>query len=253
MKYKISIPQPCHEDWNKMTPNEKGRFCDACEKTVIDFSNTSKFHLAKRIHAGENICGRFKSSQLNTTLTYLGPLYRNGAAWALSLVGLFAVSATAIAEPRANKTLTNLEMLQYEVLDKLKLNNKGEENKSEVEQSDSLRLQSTVVDAETKEAISFAVVKLLVDGKFVVVVHTDFDGIFQIECLKTGKEMTVEVSSLNYETMTITLNGEKEALPNKIEMKKDELDCGYLIGEVIIEPAKINNHYLQEQVRKYYR
>ena len=25
---KISIPEPCHEDWNKMVLNEKGRFCE---------------------------------------------------------------------------------------------------------------------------------------------------------------------------------------------------------------------------------
>ena len=53
MKYKISIPEPCHEDWNRMTPNEKGRFCDSCEKTIIDFSNYSKTELAKRINSGE--------------------------------------------------------------------------------------------------------------------------------------------------------------------------------------------------------
>ena len=36
--YKISIPEPCNEDWNKMTPYENGRFCMNCSKTVIDFT-----------------------------------------------------------------------------------------------------------------------------------------------------------------------------------------------------------------------
>ena len=32
------IPNPCHEDWNKMTPEDKGRHCSVCDKVVIDFT-----------------------------------------------------------------------------------------------------------------------------------------------------------------------------------------------------------------------
>ena len=43
MKKKVSygIAEPCHEDWNAMIPEEKGRFCKSCEKTVIDFTRMS--------------------------------------------------------------------------------------------------------------------------------------------------------------------------------------------------------------------
>lgn len=40
--YAISIPKPCHEDWSKMTPSEKGRFCQSCSKSVIDFTQMSQ-------------------------------------------------------------------------------------------------------------------------------------------------------------------------------------------------------------------
>ena len=36
---KITIPTPCHENWNEMTPNEMGRHCTVCSKTVKDFTD----------------------------------------------------------------------------------------------------------------------------------------------------------------------------------------------------------------------
>ncbi|MGC4104031.1 hypothetical protein [Ferruginibacter sp.] len=63
---KISIPQPCHEDWNAMTPNEQGRHCNVCVKTVVDFTSMSDeevkhFFLHKK---EEKVCGRFRGEQL---------------------------------------------------------------------------------------------------------------------------------------------------------------------------------------------
>ncbi|MDO5856927.1 hypothetical protein Q2490_06465 [Myroides odoratimimus] len=42
MKYRIEIPEPCHEDWDKMAPQDKGRHCAVCDKVVVDFSKASK-------------------------------------------------------------------------------------------------------------------------------------------------------------------------------------------------------------------
>lgn len=64
---KISIPKPCHEDWNKMTPNEKGSFCGKCCKTVVDFTNKSPEEIRTTLLAenGKKVCGRFMSNQLD--------------------------------------------------------------------------------------------------------------------------------------------------------------------------------------------
>ena len=63
---KISIPNPCHEDWNKMSPAETGRHCSSCAKTVVDFTSMSdeqvkNFFVSKK---EERVCGRFKQTQL---------------------------------------------------------------------------------------------------------------------------------------------------------------------------------------------
>lgn len=68
---KITIPQPCHENWNTMTPDEKGRFCSVCSKTVRDFTAASDEDIAT-IFSGisETVCGHFRASQLNRDLQY---------------------------------------------------------------------------------------------------------------------------------------------------------------------------------------
>lgn len=66
-KIQLSIPVPCHENWENMTPVEKGRFCDSCQKKVIDFSRMSDREIAEffKKSLGGSVCGRFMGDQLN--------------------------------------------------------------------------------------------------------------------------------------------------------------------------------------------
>ena len=64
-KFKIEIAEPCHEDWEKMTPKDQGRHCDSCEKVVVDFSSRSDAFIAQYFKEHNNICGRFRPDQLN--------------------------------------------------------------------------------------------------------------------------------------------------------------------------------------------
>jgi len=69
-KLQLQIPIPCHENWENMTPTEKGRFCASCQKQVVDFSNKSDRDIAmffKRPSTG-SVCGRFMEDQLNRNI-----------------------------------------------------------------------------------------------------------------------------------------------------------------------------------------
>jgi hypothetical protein len=66
-KFQLQIPEPCHESWDKMTPIDKGRFCDSCQKAVHDFTGMSDAQLLaffKKPSTG-SVCGRFYHDQLD--------------------------------------------------------------------------------------------------------------------------------------------------------------------------------------------
>jgi hypothetical protein len=79
---KISINEPCHENWDKMTPNDKGAFCLSCQKNVVDFSNKTineiKDFFRKKTDP-EIVCGRFNERQLDA-LTF-DDFFNNFVKW----------------------------------------------------------------------------------------------------------------------------------------------------------------------------
>lgn len=92
----VRVPEPCHEDWNKMKPEEKGRFCNSCSKIVVDFSNKTDFEIKKVLDENPkgHVCGHFKKSQLDRPLNYtidLKNLPRNISTTKAFAIALFLV------------------------------------------------------------------------------------------------------------------------------------------------------------------
>lgn len=72
--FAISIPKPCHEDWNKMTPDAKGAFCGSCQKSVYDFSKKTDEEIIEVFEKEEKgkVCGRFTPAQLSRPVVTFG-------------------------------------------------------------------------------------------------------------------------------------------------------------------------------------
>ena len=109
-KYKIAIPEPCQEDWNKMTPNDQGCFCMSCAKTVLDFTTmlpeeVQHFFIQNQ---NQNICGRMRKSQLDSITIQIpsSVLYKQTQYHKMFLLALFIIMGTTLfscADKNGNK------------------------------------------------------------------------------------------------------------------------------------------------------
>lgn len=100
MKHKITIPEPCHENWDKMTPKDNGRFCMNCSKTVVDFTSMMPDEIRHYFlqNQNEKICGRFRKSQLNTITIQIPSrvLYTQTQYYKMFLLALFIAMGTTL-------------------------------------------------------------------------------------------------------------------------------------------------------------
>ena len=75
VKITISVPKPCHEDWNTMTDSPDvrtgigGRHCDKCEHTVMDLTRVSDAQLIDLFRKDAMPkCARFTQGQLDRVI-----------------------------------------------------------------------------------------------------------------------------------------------------------------------------------------
>jgi len=64
-KINLTGLKKCDQLWDEMMPNECGRLCQKCNKTIIDFRKLSDEEMTKiHLFKTEPICGIYRSDQL---------------------------------------------------------------------------------------------------------------------------------------------------------------------------------------------
>ncbi len=111
--FNISIKKPCTENWETMTPNEKGRHCFSCQKTVVDFTTMSDSQIIYYFQTYQGkTCGRFLETQVNRPI--LPPvLPKNQTRWAW----LFSVLLLPIGAKAQQTTEFDIAKISKHVLD----------------------------------------------------------------------------------------------------------------------------------------
>ncbi|KAB8153582.1 hypothetical protein EZY14_010130 [Kordia sp. TARA_039_SRF] len=197
----ISIPEPCHENWNEMSPTEKGRFCKVCTKEVIDFTSKSDEEIINHVKKHNNACGRFYPSQLNRKLIADRKKRNHWLSYAASLLlpmTLFSQEKTADKEnPTKVEQLDSLQFKRLDINSALQRKAKTQKNVS------SLQIKGVVQD---EKGIPFPGVTITVNNEKVNKT-TDFDGNFSIN-VRAGSVLTF--SYFGYKTKELKINASQE-------------------------------------------
>lgn len=118
----IYLLNPCHENWDKMPPGEKGRFCAACQKQVIDFTHFTPIQISQYLQQNPNACGRFYKSQLVNHTIPLPPLsiYSPVSKWTKRLLAaalLLGINTPIFSQDSTQDSLPKIAIKGY-VIDK---------------------------------------------------------------------------------------------------------------------------------------
>jgi hypothetical protein len=151
---KINIENPCHENWDNMLQEEKarpdgsvgqGKFCLACQKTVVDFSKMSNEEIINFLNnTNDKVCGRIAKSQLNTPISNYRynktPFFNKYVAGFIMALGFYtpAHSQNTNTKPEVQQTLGEIAVKQNVASDK------------------KLIIHGRVLDSKTKKPIANA-------------------------------------------------------------------------------------------------
>lgn len=232
-KIQLSIPKPCHEDWDVMTPVEKGRFCGSCQKQVVDFSNMSDRQVAeffKKPSTG-SVCGRFMTDQLQREIEIPKKRipwlkYFFGIALPAFLVSLKASSARTQGKVKINEnsvdTTKKPECLNHTMgIIARPMDYVIEEHNA----------NGKIVDAETGKPLPNAVVTVeFAGGKENRPVKQN--GIFVIDTSHSAAAKSIDFSCPGYLNKSITLKEFKKLSGENRAISLQKIEAKIMLGTV---------------------
>lgn len=233
-KIALSIAEPCHENWDNMSPDAKGKFCGSCQKQVVDFSNMSDREVAqffKKPSTG-SVCGRFMSDQLNREIE----IPKKRIPWAKHfftiMLPAFLISKASAQNSKMGKIMpVEKDTTRTPITSEIRMLGMVAPKIIEPFMGDTTvcttevitkTLKGKIVD-EAGNAVPYASIQI---GKTLNTYVADENGEFAINTTLLGKNKSLLVSSVGFESQEVVIDKMDNVL--KIEMKS------IMLGEVVV-------------------
>lgn len=199
-KIKISIPEPCHENWLEMSPTEKGRFCSSCQKNVMDFTKSSDREIIKEFNTSTDICGRFLVSQTNRELSISKEKKSIWLATVSTIISLLSSgNQELLAQGSAKKEQTENKINTVNIL---KENENENENDNEND-NEEIEINGQIIIDDTNP--NFEEVEIPVYNKNKIF-HPSADGTFCFTANKKDSLIFSKTGFDNYNTIVYKLS-----------------------------------------------
>ena len=228
-KLYLSIADPCHEDWNKMTAVEQGRFCSSCQKKVVDFTNQTDEEIIFFFNNyNGSACGRFNDDQLDRPIQQIelkpASSFLKYAAGLLLPVSLFATKAKGQFKGQLPNQTNKTVCMPSSVTGKEQVIVLGGYSTSR--QQKTLFVSGSVIDETTKEPLAGVSIMIKGTNKGVV---TDEKGVYSIYL--PSKKSELQFTSIGYEMKEIKGNAFDKNNNLMVKMKTVSTE---LFGEIIV-------------------
>ena len=165
MQNKIEIINQCNQDWNQMKDFNQNKFCDKCEKEVVDFTDLTRQQIIKRINSPKGVCAKIKKSQLDLSSKKISKNnYFNKAAFFIGLGTLIGFNEPVLANKSEHKTEIREKSEWRSIFPKKKIN-------------DSIRIVGNVIGSDS---LPLPGTNVIYKGSQIATL-TDFDGNFEIK------------------------------------------------------------------------
>jgi hypothetical protein len=106
----LSIPTPCHEQWENFSMTSSGGFCSSCNKTVVDLTKMSDKQLLKYLQQKtSHTCGRVRRDQIKT---YSFPSISTSMLVKAAAVSLFMLMISKPAVSQISSVVSSGAMMQ---------------------------------------------------------------------------------------------------------------------------------------------
>jgi hypothetical protein len=132
----ITVPNPCNENWDSMTPQNQGRFCTSCQLVVTDFTKMDDKEIIHyfRTHQNEKICGHFRNEQLTRMKITITSAQLQNTNWStiqqirIAIFLVFASTLFSCSSSDSNKQTPEILIQQSDSLQEIKDTNIASES-----------------------------------------------------------------------------------------------------------------------------
>ncbi len=228
--FKITIAEPCHENWKNMVTTSCGAFCHSCQKEVIDYTGKTSVEIAQIFGNNKGAtCGKFMPSQLAHVYEYMHDKPVRNYWFNKGLIGTglsILVATTHVRSESKNKIYApEITLAEYAKKAYPTVENKFDEGY--------FIINGSIVD-ESGEPVAFAtVVTKNISGEIIGVI-TDIDGNFTLKIprnkLNDLPQVILTFKNVGYKTQDYTIDIKGTNTICKIVLKSEELP---IIGMII--------------------
>ncbi len=234
-KYSVSIPQPCHQNWNAMTPNEQGKFCHSCQKTVTDFTTFTDQQFIEYFSntKNHNGCGRFLNKQIQTISFSISVQILVASPWQKFLAVFCIVFGSQLYQAQFAFSQDTIKVLQD----------------STMQQTESFYAAKDSTTNQQKDSATAQTVNA--DSASTVFTHVSLDiqKQLQLEEFTTGP-LTINPIWVNTDAVILGFSNVEVVPPTLSKLPEETLQCSVTLGIYSPETIQVATDSVKTQTAK---